>query len=230
MLRCAPIASLLLIVTVSLSAPARGQDVSAGAQLVVSSRASDGFLNIRRDPDPEAPIIRKLGVGETAEATGKHVKRGSMVWYQVWAGNRTGWVNAYYIERRAPPPRSPEAAAYRSDGLEDEGTLWTLQGSSLVLTIDGDTWTFRYLEPRPGMIEEGVRRGTILFKGREHGEGLAGTAYRFSKRCGALPYEVSGEFEADGSLVLAGDGARGLDRSCTVTQTEHYTLEFTPQH
>ncbi|MFM9942157.1 MAG: SH3 domain-containing protein [Hyphomicrobiaceae bacterium] len=217
--------ALVLLASVS---QVRSQDVAAGTKLAVSTLASDGFLNMRTEPDPESAIVTRLTVGSEVAATGRIAKHRHDVWYQVRVDRKTGWVNAYYLEQAARIHRAPEVASYQSDGLEDEGTRWILKGSTFVLTIEDDMWIFRYLDPRPGMVEEGVRRGTILFKGREYGYGLTGTAYRFSKRCGVLPYEVSGDFEPDGSLTLTGTGARGLDRACNTTQTEHYTLEFQP--
>lgn len=208
---------------------AQNADLSSGTRMAVSRRASDGFLNVRNDPDPDASIVGRLKVGDQVVTTGKVVSRGSTRWYQVRGGSNVGWVNGFYLDKVAAVERAPAVAGYRSDGLEDAGTRWTLNGSTLVLTVDGDVWTFRYLEPRQGLVEEGVRRGTLLFKGREDETGLVGTAYRFSKRCGARAYEVRGEFDLDGTLTLAGAGPRGLGRSCEVTQTEHYTLGFEPE-
>jgi hypothetical protein len=128
--------------------------------------------------------------------------------------------------RQSPP--TPIVAAPESS-LEDEGTIWKLNDSTLVLTIDDDdVWTFRYLSPRPGMVEEGVKRGTVLFKGKTDGERIWGTAYRFSKRCGPLPYEVSGEFELDGILLLRGTGASGTDLRCIVTKWTEYSIDINP--
>lgn len=129
----------------------------------------------------------------------------------------------------ARTPTQTQAAAVE-DNLAEQGTHWELAGSKLVLTVDGDQWAFRYLEPRPGMMAEGVRRGTVLFKGREQGASLNGTAYRFSKRCGPLPYEVSGQFEPEGGiLTMQGVGPRGMSKDCkSVTHTESYTITMSP--
>lgn len=207
---------------------AQNVDLSSGARMVVSRRASDGFLNVRSDPDADAKIVGRFNIGDQIVTTGKVVSRGSTRWYQVRGGTRVGWVNGFYLDKVPAVERAPAVAGYRSNGLEDAGTRWTLNGSTLVLTVDGDVWTFRYLEPRQGLVEEGVRRGTLLFKGREDETGLIGTAYRFSKRCGARAYEVRGEFHPEGTLTLEGAGPRGLGRSCEVTQTEDYVLDFHP--
>jgi hypothetical protein len=97
-------------------------------------------------------------------------------------------------------------------------SLWSVNGSTVCLIADGDRRTLRYEEPRPGMREEGVQRGTLLFEGRLDGSTLTGTAYVFSGRCGrAFPYPVSGRMEPDSrSITLSGEPVARLSRECRV--------------
>lgn len=105
---------------------AQNADLSSGTRMAVSRRASDGFLNVRNDPDPDASIVGRLKVGDQVVTTGKVVSRGSTRWYQVRGGSKVGWVNGFYLDKVAAVERAPAVAGYRSDGLEDAGTRWTL--------------------------------------------------------------------------------------------------------
>src|SRR5437762_1384336 len=76
-------------------------------------------------------------------------------------------------------------------------STWNHNGSSMSLVASGRSRTFIYENPRAGMREVGVGPGTVLFKGVRNGSKYSGTAYVFSKRCGAQPYQVSGDVSAD---------------------------------
>jgi hypothetical protein len=69
-----------------------------------------------------------------------------------------------------------------------------------------------YTQPRPGMWGY-VTPGTALVHGAWVDGIIQGTAYYFSKSCGAIPYSVSGGIDPRGILTLVGPTPR-LDHAC----------------
>ena len=68
-------------------------------------------------------------------------------------------------------------------------SLWNHNGSVMALHAVGAEHVIRYQEPRIGMRQEGVVSGTVRFKGTKSGNTYSGTAFVFSRRCGAHPYQ-----------------------------------------
>ena len=106
-------------------------------------------------------------------------------------------------------------------------SYWRHNNSIVGLYADGEFRQFRYEQPRQGMLDEGVRKGTILFKGKKAGDAYRGTAYVFSQRCSATPYSVSGTLSADSQqIVLTGQAPANLNARCQPTTFRHETLQF----
>jgi hypothetical protein len=96
----------------------------------------------------------------------------------------------------------------------------------MYLIVNGNKREFYYHRPRQGMIEEGVRPGTLLFSGYVSGNTYQGIAYFFSARCGKRPYQVSGPVQEDGGRVtMTGIGTVINDRCQTVSNIND-TLVF----
>ena len=73
-----------------------------------------------------------------------------------------------------------------------EFTVWDHNGSVMYLVANGPSREFYYQKPRAGMLEVGVRPGSLLFRGEiENGE-YPGTAYIFNPHCGQIPFQVRG--------------------------------------
>ena len=76
-----------------------------------------------------------------------------------------------------------------------------------VLSLPNGGMQIQYIQPRVGLLEVGVRPGTILLQGRWSGPPpglLTGTAFVFTGVCPPTPYRVEGSTTPDGSLVLTG--------------------------
>lgn len=96
-----------------------------------------------------------------------------------------------------PPPPPPPPPAQTS-------TLWDHNNSVMLVKQSGGRVSIYYQVPRQGMIDEGVRSGTLLFDGQRVGDRLSGTAYVFDRRCGSLPYQDDGEIFGDRKIILNG--------------------------
>jgi hypothetical protein len=78
-----------------------------------------------------------------------------------------------------------------------------------------------YVEPKPELLDVGVRPGTLLFDGTWQGNVLVGQARVFNLVCGPVPYDVEGTVQPDGTLVLRGPQLR-VNQFC-----RPYYLEWT---
>ncbi len=81
-------------------------------------------------------------------------------------------------------------------------TLWDYNGSVVYLIAKGSSREFYYKELRPGMLDAGVRPGSLLFRGQATNRQYFGTAF-FYRFCGRFPYNVSGPI-LNGRIVLTG--------------------------
>ena len=102
-------------------------------------------------------------------------------------------------------------------------SLWDYDGSRLVLVNDGLQRKLYYETPRPGLVDLGVQRGTLFFVGQQKGRAYRGIARVFSKRCGAIPYSVSGEMSEDSQTILVRGKAPSVDGKCRILATYEAT-------
>jgi len=103
------------------------------------------------------------------------------------------------------------ATAASADGLV------THNGSLMeVIKLQFDTVEIRYVQPRPGLWEIGVRPGTVLLRGKWVGPTLYATAVVFSGECAPIPYPVSGFVDQNNVLVLQGPSPWVDPESCRV--------------
>jgi TIR domain len=116
-----------------------------------------------------------------------------------------------------PTEQSPEAARQ---------TFWSHNGSIVYLVVDGQHRKFYYERPRPGMVQAGASKGSLLFDGEFQGSSYAGTAYVFDNRCGPRTYYVVGPILDEGSRVVMRGSAPRVDHDCQVTSYLNDTLEF----
>ena len=84
-----------------------------------------------------------------------------------------------------------------------------------------------YQTPRQAMVNEGVRSGTLLFKGQLVANKLIGEAFVFDRRCtSGIGYPVAGEvLSGSGKIILNGQAPNQLD-GCTPVQFRPDTLIF----
>ena len=94
-------------------------------------------------------------------------------------------------------------------------SLWNHNGSVMALHAVGAEHVISYQEPRMGMRQEGVVSGTVRFKGTKSENTYSGTAFVFSRRCGAHPYQVTGTISADErQIAISGTAPAGFDAAC----------------
>ena len=111
-----------------------------------------------------------------------------------------------------------------------ESTLWDHNGSVVYLLTLGAAREFHYKEPRGEVVEAGARSGALLFRGTVANGQFAGTAFIFDRRCGQLPYPVSGPIlDHDERVVLTGE-APLVGAKCRVQGHFTEVLEFRLQN
>ena len=107
-----------------------------------------------------------------------------------------------------------------------ESTIWDHNGSVMYLVATGSSREIFYQKPRPGMLEAGVRPGSLLFRGEINNGHYLGTAYIFNLHCGPIPFEVKGPIlNDDEQIVLTGQAPR-VGRSCRAHESYVSNLEF----
>jgi hypothetical protein len=107
-----------------------------------------------------------------------------------------------------------------------ESTIWDHNGSVMYLVANGSSREVYYQKPRPGMLDAGVRPGSLLFRGEANNGQYLGTAYIFNLQCGPIPFEVKGPIlDDDKRIVLTGRSPR-VDRNCRPYGSYTSNLEF----
>lgn len=98
-------------------------------------------------------------------------------------------------------------------------SCWDHNGSLMRLEASGNSRTFVYEVPRAGLIEVGVRPGTVLFEGRKSGSSYEGTARVFLAVCGgqAHLYRVAGPVGADQLTVVMSGTREAYEAGCRPT-------------
>jgi hypothetical protein len=108
--------------------------------------------------------------------------------------------------------------------------LWDHNGSVMYLVAQGESREFHYKEPRQGMLEAGVRPGSVLFRGKAANGEYFGTAFIFDRRCGQFSYPVRGPIlDNDERVVLTGQAPR-IGAKCRVQGSFIEVLEFRLQN
>jgi hypothetical protein len=100
-------------------------------------------------------------------------------------------------------------------------------GSVMAVLSDGAGGVrIEYAEPKPSLLQIGVRQGTLLFDGHWQGDALFGRARVFNLVCGPVPYEVQGGVvDRDGTLVLRGPQMR-VNHSASHTISNGRTTRY----
>jgi TPR repeat protein len=105
-------------------------------------------------------------------------------------------------------------------------TYWDFNGSILQLIADGPSRKFYYYAPRPGLDAVGVKRGTLAFDGKRQENKYTGSAYVFSKACGALAYQVNGIVSDDQRSIRFSGMVPGRTGGCNDVTTTAETFEI----
>ena len=95
-----------------------------------------------------------------------------------------------------------------------------------ILVANGKWREFYYDDPRPEMLQAGAYRGALLFSGQSNNHEYSGTAYVFSRRCGQLPYQVSGLILDGFTRVRLTGRAPRVGPDCRITGYVDDTLDF----
>jgi hypothetical protein len=107
--------------------------------------------------------------------------------------------------------------AIAADGAaQGASTRWDHNGSLVSLSATGARRQFHYESPAADLLQIGVQPGTLLFDGRRDGNKYSGTAYVFSKVCGARAYAVVGPVSPDQRAVTMYGKAPTVNSSCRV--------------
>ncbi|MEM6383547.1 MAG: hypothetical protein AAF739_12795 [Pseudomonadota bacterium] len=100
-------------------------------------------------------------------------------------------------------------------------SCWDHNGSLMRLTANGQNRTMMYeTTPHSWQGAAGVRRGTVLFEGRNVGDYYTGTARVFSRFCPGSPllYGVEGPVtRPSGQITITMRGTRDANDQCAAT-------------
>jgi hypothetical protein len=109
----------------------------------------------------------------------------------------------------------------------DQESLWTYNDSEMYLVTNGQVSEFRYQKPRRALIPFGVTPGTLAFRGVFRNGEYVGTAFKFTRGCGALSFPAHGPILDDGKRVLLTGQLPQVDARCqNIGSVEQNILEF----
>jgi gag-polyprotein putative aspartyl protease len=108
----------------------------------------------------------------------------------------------------------------------DQGSLWVYNDSVMYLLSNGQEREFRYQEPRQVLMPFGVTRGTLVFRGFSHDGEYVGTAFTFTRECGALSFSARGPILDNGKRILLAGRLPQVDAWCQNIGSVDHQLEF----
>src|SRR4029077_13349786 len=79
---------------------------------------------------------------------------------------------------------------------------WNHNGSLVSLVSEGAKQRLFYDTPRVGLLDAGVKPGTLLFEGQRTGQNFEGTAYQFYRTCKARGFPVTGTTSDDRQQII----------------------------
>ncbi len=95
--------------------------------------------------------------------------------------------------------------------------LYDHNGSLMRLSERGGRVTIAYEEPRPGLVRQGVRHGTVLFEGElDAGLYLEGMSNIFRAGCAPTDYYVYGQYRPRATFTLGGAAPVLAPTGCAV--------------
>jgi hypothetical protein len=138
----------------------------------------------------------------------------------------TPGVGGPFIPAPVVPVERPQIVT-RMSLPKDAGSRWSHNGSAMYLVASaGTVRKFFYETPRPGMLEVGVKFGTLLFEGKRVGDEYVGTAYRFWPNCRPEGYRVQGPISDDEKRVTMRGRAPQKNANCDVIGYDEDKLIF----
>jgi hypothetical protein len=127
-----------------------------------------------------------------------------------------------------PVPSEPSDSAKKAEPATEQTktSFWAHNRSMVYMTEDGTRRQIYYDDPRPGLQQVGVKKGTLLFEGVVDGTILSGTAFVFAKNCDPLPFPVKGKLTRDGKSITLNGKAPRIDTQCRKIGDKHEELVF----
>jgi hypothetical protein len=142
-----------------------------------------------------------------------------------------------YAETQMDNPVAPDTTPAPSEPSDDvkkaepateqtKTSFWVHNRSIVYMTEDGARRQIYYDDPRPGLKEVEVKKGTLLFDGVADGTTLSGTAFVFAKDCDPLPFAVTGKLTRDGKSITLNGKAPRIGRQCRIVGGKQEELIF----
>ncbi|MBV6486926.1 MAG: hypothetical protein GHHEDOFH_00863 [Pseudorhodoplanes sp.] len=134
--------------------------------------------------------------------------------------------NLYWAACHSQFGKFKDTATESPSASVKKASYWKHNDSIVYLTADGVNRRFFYENPREGLRAIGVTPGTLLFEGKKEGYAYSGTAYIFSRTCGATAYPVTGNVSADEKTVTMYGQAPQINSSCEIASYRNDVLAF----
>jgi hypothetical protein len=132
-----------------------------------------------------------------------------------------------------PAPSEPSDGAKKAEPATEQTkpeqtktSFWAHNRSIVYMTEEGTRRQIYYDDPRPGLQEVGVKKGTLLFKGVVDGTTLSGTAFVFAKDCDPLPFPVTGKLTRNGKRIALNGKAPRIGTQCRTVGNKQEELVF----
>ncbi|MEM1378364.1 MAG: hypothetical protein AAGG69_13345 [Pseudomonadota bacterium] len=106
-------------------------------------------------------------------------------------------------------------------------SLWNHNNSQMAWEVGpGNRRSIWYWNPRSGLRDVGVVRGTLLFEGQRNGQAMSGEARLYTRNCGVWVYRVSGPIGPNDTTVTMRGQRPVVNANCQVTGTRDDVLNF----
>ncbi len=83
-----------------------------------------------------------------------------------------------------------------------------------------------FVEPRIGLVNEGVASGTILVTAQGDGKKINGTSHLFRRDCGVIEYHVSGLYDINQGVIYLGGKMPVRNKQCQIEKYQDAIMMF----
>ena len=174
--------------------------------------------------------LNKIGLPSRAVVYISKAPPDGMTWLDAEQAAREGIaVSVVDTGRQFTTANAPSATGSVAAGAVAPDGIWSLSGSAMYLSAEGNKRRLVYESPRADLVPIGVHKDTLYFEGALDGQTLRGTAHVFVRNCPPLGYPVTGSVSDNGRQITLRGKSPQANAECQVVSERDRAITLTYQ-